>query len=367
MKRDLLEEAVADAKLLKETAFENAKNVLVEAMTPKIKEFVESQLGECGPGMMGAQLTGADEALNMYEKHDDEAEDMDMLKKLGIFGQDTGAKVEVKDELENQQDQESEEEDEEETEDEEESDEDEDVEENKMKDDSMNMGVHEEKEEKESDEESVDEVVEITNEDLRTALSEALGALKVEATVTKSFGKGETADAGGLLDKKSGTKPWNEEEPPAAKDLTVKEAKKYLVAYATKNEQLKQENNKLKEAYMTMKQSLQEVTLLNTKLLYTQKLLSIAELNNKQRKGIIEAVDAANTVREVEFVYKSLNESFKLAGVLVSETRTGSAKPSRTSTPSSTVLKESMTRGNSEEGGKNDDMLRIQKLAGILG
>lgn len=364
MKRDLLEEAVADAKLLKETAFENAKNVLVEAMTPKIKEFVESQLGECGPGMMGAQLNGADEALNMYEKHDDESEDMEMLKKLGIFGQDTGAKVEVKDEFENQ---ESDEEEEEETEDEEESDEDEDVEESKMKDDSMNMGVHEEKEEKEKDEESVDEVVEITNEDLRTALSEALGSLKVEATVTKSFGKGETADAGGLLDKKSGAKPWNEEEPPAAKDLTVKEAKKFLAAYASKNEQLKQENNKLKEAYMTMKQSLQEVTLLNTKLLYTQKLLSIAELNNKQRKGIIEAVDAANTVREVEFVYKSLNESFKLAGVLVAETRTGSAKPSRTSTPSSTVLKESMTRGNSEEDGKTDEMRRAQRLAGILG
>ena len=46
MAANILEEAMADAKLLKKTAIENAKNVLVEAISPQIKEFVDDQIGE---------------------------------------------------------------------------------------------------------------------------------------------------------------------------------------------------------------------------------------------------------------------------------------------------------------------------------
>ena len=44
MSRSLFEEAIADAKQLRDVAEQNAKRAIVEAVTPKIKEFIERQL-----------------------------------------------------------------------------------------------------------------------------------------------------------------------------------------------------------------------------------------------------------------------------------------------------------------------------------
>ena len=43
---NLFEEALADAKKLKEVAEENAKKAILESVTPKIREFIEEQLLE---------------------------------------------------------------------------------------------------------------------------------------------------------------------------------------------------------------------------------------------------------------------------------------------------------------------------------
>ena len=42
----IFEEALADAKKLKEVAEENAKKAILESVTPKIKEFIENQILE---------------------------------------------------------------------------------------------------------------------------------------------------------------------------------------------------------------------------------------------------------------------------------------------------------------------------------
>lgn len=44
MSRSLFEEAIADAKQLREAAEQNAKNAIIEAVTPRIREFIENQL-----------------------------------------------------------------------------------------------------------------------------------------------------------------------------------------------------------------------------------------------------------------------------------------------------------------------------------
>ena len=44
MSTKLYEEAIAEAKQLRELAEQNAKNALIEAVTPKIKSFIEDQL-----------------------------------------------------------------------------------------------------------------------------------------------------------------------------------------------------------------------------------------------------------------------------------------------------------------------------------
>ena len=44
MTKQLYEEALADVKKLKEVAEDNAKRALLEAVTPRIKDLIESQL-----------------------------------------------------------------------------------------------------------------------------------------------------------------------------------------------------------------------------------------------------------------------------------------------------------------------------------
>jgi hypothetical protein len=44
MSKTIFDEAIAEAKLLRETAEKNAKNAIIEAVTPKIRSFIEDQL-----------------------------------------------------------------------------------------------------------------------------------------------------------------------------------------------------------------------------------------------------------------------------------------------------------------------------------
>jgi hypothetical protein len=338
MAKTILEEAMADAKLLKETAIENAKNVLVEALSPKIKKLVESQLGDTGMNPMLGQPDAFPQE-GMYEE--EEKDEEDVLSQLS--------------------DEESEDESEEGVE-----------EKNKdtSEDEEMAEQLHleekdEEKEEEKEEEipvEEVDEVVEITNEDLKAALAEALGSMK-EVTVTKGFGDVADTNKGemGIAEKESGEKHFNEKEPPAKQDWTVKEAamKKHI-------SQLVKENQEYKQAVAFLKRNLQEVNLFNSKLLYTNKLLQSAEFNSKQRVAVIEAFDKAQSLREVELVYSSLTESLKISGLL-SENKSQmkptlkGPKSSRMISSSSTVLKEAMNR---EE--KDDFSDRLQRLAGLI-
>ena len=46
MSSKIFEEAIADAKKLKEVAEDNAKKAILEAVTPRIREFIEDQLLE---------------------------------------------------------------------------------------------------------------------------------------------------------------------------------------------------------------------------------------------------------------------------------------------------------------------------------
>ena len=46
MSNKVFEEAIADAKKLREVAEANAKKAVLEAVTPKIREFIESELLE---------------------------------------------------------------------------------------------------------------------------------------------------------------------------------------------------------------------------------------------------------------------------------------------------------------------------------
>ena len=116
----------------------------------------------------------------------------------------------------------------------------------------------------------------------------------------------------------------------------------------------------LKEAYKVirfMKSKLNEVNLLNAKLLFSNKLFRNHSLNENQKMKVIENFDRAQTLREVKLVFATLSESFNLNGRKKKTIKESYAsRPTRTTRPAKKILSEGNTLAN-----------RWKKLAGLNG
>ncbi len=60
----------------------------------------------------------------------------------------------------------------------------------------------------------------------------------------------------------------------------------------------------------TLRQELQEVNLLNAKLLYVNKIFKAKNLNEAQKLKVVKAFDKAESAKEAKLVYESLSETF---------------------------------------------------------
>ena len=73
----------------------------------------------------------------------------------------------------------------------------------------------------------------------------------------------------------------------------------------------------LEEAYnviKSLKKTINEVNLLNAKLLFTNKLFRAYDLTNEQKHKVVETLDRTGNVREVKLVFSTLAESLKMGG-----------------------------------------------------
>jgi len=118
----------------------------------------------------------------------------------------------------------------------------------------------------------------------------------------------------------------------------------------------------LEEAYTTiksLKKTINEVNLLNAKLLYANKLFRSYNLNNEQKMKVVENLDRTTSVREVKLVYATLAESMKFTGterkVKASITEGFASKPTRSTAPKKEIISEA-----------NDMADRFKTLAGII-
>lgn len=158
-----------------------------------------------------------------------------------------------------------------------------------------------------------------------------------------------------------------------------------LEELARRNHRLKREVRKLRsevseyrEALGLLRGTVNEMKLMNSKLLYTNRLMKRFNLSEDQKLNIIEAFDMASDTREAKLVYATLNESYTSAGVgrkkkpganqkrsrsqmteslssFLSNRTGGSTKPSRNKQRQ--ILSEDSVSGFSPE--------RFQKLADI--
>jgi len=128
-----------------------------------------------------------------------------------------------------------------------------------------------------------------------------------------------------------------------------------------KDEAVKAELN---EAYATIKslqKTINEVNLLNAKLLFANKLFRAHNMTNEQKVKVIETLDRTKSVREVKLVYSTLAENFKYA------TTNKSTKKSISEGIASKAVKSTAPKAAKQVIAESTDFAnRFKKLAGII-
>lgn len=338
---DLLKEAIADAKAVRETALQNAKMALEEAFTPHLKSMLSAKLAEDeeeedpftdDEDEDVKDPETAEDIARQYDEDDEEEFDIDI---------DAGDEEEVE--------QEPEEEDEGLGYDESEI----------IEIDGVKYApiVSEEEHEGEEDlKQDEDLDLEAVIRELEQEIAEADGEAVSEDDETVSEEE---------LDEYSGTKAEKR-----AKDGNVVRQNEETVSEdeseeeedsdKDKNEhvdQLQSELSEYKEAITYLRDKLHEVNILNAKLLYTNRLFREFGLSNDQKLKIVETFDRAQTTREIKLVYSTLAESFKDTGFVTkkSTVKESASRKTGTTAPQKKIITE-----------EDQIASRFQKLAGIL-
>ena len=130
---------------------------------------------------------------------------------------------------------------------------------------------------------------------------------------------------------------------------------------AEKLARLRAEMQQYRAAVNTLRERLQEVNLLNAKLLFTNKMFHKNSLTNEQKVRIVESFDRATTVREVKIVYTTLVENLSAAvktfnasrKKVVTEGLASKAVPSTAPKSQQVIVENTVAK-------------RLQELAGII-
>ena len=327
---DLLKEAIADAKAVRETALANAKMALEEAFTPHLKSMLSAKL---------AEDEFEDEEDEFGEPEDEE--DAEEMARQYREDDDEDAVVDIDIDA-NDDDDDDEEEPEEEGISEEDI-----IEIDGVKyapivvedefDESEELDLEAvirelEQEIAEADEAEEEEITEQDEEDDEDEDEDKEDV--DEQSSSSGIGKGTGVKAASAGD---------EEDPGKGK---VHE----------QVETLQSELNEYKEAVTFLRDKLHEVNILNAKLLYTNRLFREFVLSNDQKLKIVETFDRAQTTREIKLVYSTLAESYKDSGSSKKkEIKEFASRKSGGTAPKRKIITE-----------EDQVAKRFQKLAGIL-
>ena len=389
--KDLFKQAIAEAKSIRETAIANAKEALEESLTPHLKDMLAAKLQEMDDSKN-------EEVENVNEEEVEEAMHADK-KDEAMHGKKKDESIEESEEI-------SEEETIEEAPKDKEVEEahGDDVEEIAADDANEAEGDSEESEdEAKGDEElgdlTVDQFKDIIRDVIAQEMEPAGDAIEEPADMDAGdldapaddaeIGDGEGDEEIDLDELIRELETVSEEEVnEAPKEDEVDEAmhgdkKKDEAMHGKKkdegkkeemdeevkeeveeevvNEAKEEEKSDLDQALETiesLKKDLNEVNLLNAKLLYVNKIFKSNDLNESQKVNIISAFDKAETVKEVKLVYETVSENVvaKKEKATIKESKLGMAsKATGTTASKPEVINE-----------VSDTVRRMQKLAGII-
>ena len=119
---------------------------------------------------------------------------------------------------------------------------------------------------------------------------------------------------------------------------------------------LKEERDEALETVNSLQETISEMNLLNSKLLYCNKLFRANALTEAQKVKVVDALDMASTANEAKLVFNTLQESFNFTGVEKRAIKEGLGRASKASgTAPKKVIAESV----------DETVSRFQKLANI--
>ena len=129
---------------------------------------------------------------------------------------------------------------------------------------------------------------------------------------------------------------------------------------AEENARLKSELAEYRNAVELLRGKLNEVNLLNAKLLFTNKLFKEFSLDNGQKLKVVETFDRTQSTREIKLVYSTLAEQFSDNSSItkkhnIKESASSAVSSTKPSTESRKVITEEDQVAN-----------RFKKLAGII-
>lgn len=419
--RDLLKEAIADAKAVKEMAISNAKAALEEAFTPQLKSMLEKKLTEMDEedkDMEEAKMHDKEDSMEEAE-HDKEADTMseeeleEILAELEEGDEEEHEMEEAKDheeKMEEADDKEEMHEEEEEPEADKEDKEEEEFDLEEMSEDDLKAFIEDvvdemieageleageeteapemEASEEVTDEETVEEPMMENKEQVNEILgvtAATLGIAKLALPVVAALGGYITKQYLSFKKDKAKQEEFKKRMEAAAKPDMSKEELKALADKITaelggKGEDAEkagpeftggaggataaiqregEDANEMHEALETietLKAELNEVNLLNSKLLYTNKIFKAKNLSEAQKVKVLTTFDKAESVKEVKLVYETLLEG------LVSTTSTTKEAIKESKSFASKAVGTSPKKPVVETDGM---VSRFQKLAGI--
>ena len=349
---DLLKEAIADAKAVKETAIANAKLALEEAFTPHLKSMLSAKLEEM-------DKEDVDEGYDKYEEDDvkeemdskddvkEEKEELDeinldeLLAELELDedartdAEEEGYKDGMKDEKEDLKE-----------------DERTDAEEEGYKD-----GMKDEKEDMEDKDDEEIDLEDMSEDDLKGFIEDVIKDLVADGTI--EAGDEAMEDEEDVVDVEDVEDVEDVDVDIELDEMTKKE--KAEGDDRKKDDKIEAETEKMrfKEALDeidALKVELNEVNLLNAKLLYTNKIFKSKNLSEDKKVRVLKAFDKASSVKEAKVVFETLNEGLASKAIPKYNTVKGAAsKATGVITEAKKPIIES-----------NDVYNRMRKLAGLI-
>jgi len=358
MNSKLLKEAIADAKAVRETALANAKIALEEAFTPKLQSMLSKKLSEelegdeseeeveltqendvsseIGGGD-GTKMPAAKAFSSAAESDELAAADVDKISAAVGSEDENAEKVAGITEGEEEED---------------------------VTGATPDTAVNEEEEMDDVDSE-IDEIIKELEaaaddeESYATTEGEEEEAAPVaeptQAPAEEPVAEEDEIDLDEIL-REMGYGDEPTEEAPVAEEEHSEEELDALKA------ELKSVQSELGEAISVIKSlkgTINEVNLLNAKLLYVNKLFRSFNLTNEQKSKVVETLDRTKNVREVKLVFSTIAESFKFGNGVARKTTSKITESYASKPAASTAPKQIISEDNSAA-------LRFKKLAGII-